>query len=63
MKVHILEKTYAFGEHHYPGEKKTLTEEQGQKLIDRNLAKEFKPKFETKELKAKKKTKNAPNKN
>lgn len=62
MKVEIIKKTYAFGKHHEPGDVKNLKKEQGQKLIKRNLAKEFKPKFETKELKTNKKTKNASNK-
>ena len=62
MKVEIIKKTYAFGSHYEPGDKKTFTKKQGQKLIDRNLAKELKPKKITKELKLDKETKDASNK-
>lgn len=63
MKVLITSNTYSFGKHRKQGDKDTLTDKQGQKLIKRGLAKEFKKGYETKELKVKKETKNASNKN
>ena len=61
MKVEIIKNTYAFGDHRKIGEDHNLTEEQGQKLINRGLAKEAKKAHSTKELKLDKETKNASN--
>ena len=61
MRVEILKKTYAFGDHRDEGTKHTLTKEQGNKLIKRGLAKEVKKAYSTKELKLDNDTKDAPN--
>ena len=60
MKVEITTNNYSFGKHRKEGDIDNLKPEQGQKLINRGLAKEFKKGYETKELKTKK---NASNKN
>ena len=51
MKVEILKKTYAFGHERHLGTKHILTEQQGEKLIKRGLAKEVKKAYSTKEMK------------
>ena len=62
MKVEILKKTYAFGHERHLGTTHILTEQQGEKLIKRGLAKEVKKAYSTKEMKLNKETKDVSKK-